>query len=64
MGTKYTQLSIEDRCRIAGLQEQGRSIRQIAAALDRAPSTIAREIGRNRGNEVGYKPSYAQEQTL
>ena len=29
MGTTYAQLSIEDRCRIAGLQEQGRSIRQI-----------------------------------
>jgi glycyl-tRNA synthetase beta subunit len=37
MGTTYAQLSIEDRCRIASLQEQGRSIRQIAAALGRAP---------------------------
>ena len=46
MGTTYLQLSIEDRCRIASLQEQGCSIRQIAAALDRAPSTVAREVKR------------------
>ena len=63
MGTTYAQLSIEDRCRIAGLQGQGRSIRQIAAALDRAPSTIAREIERNTGRKVGYRPAYAHEQT-
>ena len=63
MGTTYAQLSIEDRCRIAGLQEQGRSIRQIAAALDRAPSTVARELERNAGRQVGYHPAYAQEQT-
>ena len=63
MGTTYAQLSIEDRCRIAGLQEQGHSIRQIAAALDRAPSTIAREIKRNAAHRVGYRPAYAHEQT-
>ena len=63
MGTRYIQLSLEDRCRIAGLQAQGHSIRQIAADLDRAPSTIAREIRRNTGRRVGYKPAYADEQT-
>ncbi len=63
MGRRYQQLSLEDRCEIARLQANGNSIRQIAAALDRAPSTIAREIRRNRGRQVGYKPSYAQEQT-
>ena len=63
MGTRYAQLSLEDRCRIAALQAQGQSIRQIAAALDRAPSTIAREIERNTGRKVGYRPAYAHEQT-
>ena len=63
MGTRYAQLSLEDRCRIASLQAQGHSIRQIAAALDRAPSTIAREIKRNTGRKIGYKPAYADEQT-
>jgi IS30 family transposase len=62
MGRKYEQLSLEERCEIARLQANGRSIRQIAAALDRAPSTIAREVRRNHGRQVGYKPSYAQEQ--
>jgi transposase, IS30 family len=62
MGAKYDQLSLEERCEIARLQAEGRSIGQIAAALDRSPSTVSREIGRNRGSYVGYKPSYAQEQ--
>src|SRR5678815_6095031 len=63
MGRKYKQLSLEERCEIARLQAEGRSIGQIAAALDRAPSTISREVRRNRGRKVGYKASYAQEQT-
>ena len=63
MGIRYAQLSIEDRCRIATLQGQGASIRQIAADLDRAPSTIAREFKRNAGRKVGYRPAYAHEQT-
>jgi IS30 family transposase len=62
MGRGYKQLSLEDRCEIARLQTEGRSVRQIAAALDRAPSTVARELKRNRGVAIGYKPGYAQEQ--
>src|SRR5713101_8422776 len=63
MGYTYDQLSLEDRCEIARLQANGRSIRQIAAALDRPPSTISRELKRSRGATVGYKPSYAHERT-
>ncbi len=62
MGTRYAQLSLEDRCEIARLQAQGCSIRQIAAAVDRASSTVARELKRNRGRKVGYKPAYAHDQ--
>ena len=62
MERRYKQLSLEDRCEIARLQANGRSLGQIAAALDRAPSTISRELRRNRGREVDYKPGYAQEQ--
>ena len=62
MERRYKQLSLEDRCEIARLQVNGRSLGQIAAALDRAPSTISRELRRNRGREVDYKPGYAQEQ--
>lgn len=43
-----------------------RSIRQIAAALDRQASTISRELRRNTGSgprAEPYRPSYAQQQT-
>jgi transposase, IS30 family len=63
MGRRYKQLSLEDRCEIARLQAAGSSVGQIAAALDRSPSTISRELSRNGGRTVGYKPSYAQERT-
>ena len=52
MGRHYTQLDIEDRCELARLHAQGRSLRQIAAALDRAPATIARELKRNTARLV------------
>ena len=62
LGRHYTQLSIEDRCELARLHAQGASLRQIATALDRAPSTIARELKRNTSRQQGYQPRYAQEQ--
>jgi transposase, IS30 family len=62
MGQSYDHLSLEDRCTIAKLQAEGRSIRQIAAAVDRSPSTIGRELKRN-GSKLTYKPGYAQEQS-
>ncbi len=58
--SKYTQLSLEERCSIARLHEDGQSIRQIAATLDRQPSTIARELKRNTGRKIGYQPAYAE----
>ena len=62
MGKHYRHLGLEERCQVAELHKAGRSIQQIAAALDRSPSSISRELKRNRGVQVGYKPSYAQEQ--
>ena len=62
MWRKYEQLSLDDRLEIARLQASGFSVRQIAAALDRSPSSISRELRRNSGRHVGYKASYAQEQ--
>jgi Helix-turn-helix domain len=61
MGQDYRHFSLEERCELARLHAEGRSLRQIAAALDRAPSSITRELTRNRGSTVGYKPSYADE---
>jgi IS30 family transposase len=63
MGRSYDQLSLDDRCEIARLSANGSSIRQISAALDRSPSTIARELKRNSGAQVGYRPSYANQQS-
>jgi IS30 family transposase len=62
MGQAYKQVSLEERCEIAQRRAAGESIRQIAAALDRQPSSISRELKRNSGTKVGYKPSYAHEQ--
>ena len=63
MGKHYEQLSLEERAIIADLCAKGRSIRQIAATLDRPPSTVGRELKRNRGRQIGYRPAYAQQQT-
>jgi IS30 family transposase len=62
MGQKYTQLSLEERCSIAQRHGAGQSNRQIASALDRSPSSVSRELTRNAGKKVGYKPSYAHQQ--
>jgi len=61
MGEHYGHFTLEERCTIARLHEGGQSIRQIAAALDRSPSSVSRELKRNRGAK-SYKPAYAQEQ--
>lgn len=62
MGQRYKQFSLEERCEIARLSGEGRSIRQIASALDRAPSSVARELRRNAGKQIGYQPAYANAQ--
>jgi IS30 family transposase len=62
MGQGYDQLTLEERCEIARRHEAGESVRKIAAALDRSPSTISRELKRNDGSGRGYKPAYAEEQ--
>ena len=62
MGQSYDHLSLDDRCTIAQLQAEARSIRQIAAALDRSPSTITRELNRN-SSKTAYKPGHAQDRS-
>lgn len=66
MGSQYEQLNLDERDEIAQLRSQGASVRQIAAALDRQPSTISRELKRNAssGPRAGaYRAAYAQAQT-
>ena len=61
MGRNYKQFSLEERCEIARLRADGHSLRQIATSLGRAASSISREISRNSGVQVGYKPTYADD---
>ena len=61
MGKRYKQFSLEERCEIARMQANGQSIRQIAAALGRAASSVSREVRRNSGAQIGYKPVHADE---
>ena len=65
MGQCYGQLSLEERVEIYRLHAGGRSQNEIASALDRAPSTISRELRRNsRPTKIwtgGYEPVRAQQ---
>src|SRR5688572_13573704 len=62
MGRHYGHFSLEERCTLSQLSQTGKTVRQIAAAMDRAPSTIARELKRNSGAQLGYQPAYAEQQ--
>lgn len=55
-------LSLAERERIHDLRAAGTSIRAIATALDRAPSTISRELARNSTAAIGYMPYGAHRQ--
>ena len=63
MPKRYTHFSIEERREISRLRSQGASIRQIAADLDRSPSSVSRELRRNRSKVDGYRAEYAQQQS-
>ena len=57
----YRHIDFEERCAIARLHKEGATIREIAAALDRSPPTISREIKCNSGSAGEYKPAAADE---
>lgn len=57
----YKHLSLDERYCIAGLSWQGLTIRAIATILGRHPSTISRELARNKSPVQGqYNPVAAQ----
>ena len=62
MGKGYEHVSLKERCTISRHSQAGKTIRQIATIMDRAPSTIARELKRNSATSLGYDPAYAQQQ--
>ncbi len=54
-------LSEDERVTIGDLRRHGRSVRAIAAELDRSPATVSRELRRNRDPDSGqYRPFTAQ----
>lgn len=57
---QYTHLSYQERSKINMELLQGGSVRQIAYAIGRSPSTVSRELRRN-GGEVAYLPFKAEE---
>lgn len=56
---KYHRLTVENRIIIQTLRKEGRSRRYIAGKLGCAPSTVSRELARNRSRK-GYRPKKAQ----
>lgn len=58
----YTELSVEERVTIQISHAQGFSLRRIACLINRSPSTISRELRRNRDVCGGYSAHAAQQQ--
>ena len=58
----YTELSVEERATIQISHAQGFSLRRIACLINRSPSTISRELRRNRDVCGGYSARTAQQQ--
>lgn len=56
----YKHLSIEERESLYLKKHQGKSIREIAKELGRSPSTISRELARNKSSHRSYSPTRAQ----
>ena len=59
---KYHQLTEHQRYQLAALRKEGHAQNTIAANLDVHPSTISRELCRNRGQR-GYRPRQAQQKS-
>jgi transposase, IS30 family len=53
-------LSADERVYLADRLREGASQRQVAVEMGRAPSTISREVRRNRGADGCYRPYAAQ----
>ena len=50
MGTGYHHLTAAERTTLMVMRAEGRSLRAAAAHLGRSPSTLSREVARNRGH--------------
>lgn len=54
--TAFSQLTIEERYQIYALHAQGMSLRKIENSVKRSPSTISRELARNKDEEASPWP--------
>jgi IS30 family transposase len=63
MAKTYEQLSLDERIELYRMRKAGESMRAIAAALGRSPSTVSRELARNSAPtkvwSAGYEPGRA-----
>ena len=59
----YKQLTYEQRYQIKALLDTGTSQERIAEVLSVSPSTISRELNRNKGKH-GYRPKQAHEKAI
>ena len=57
-------LTLSDRIRIEALLEEGKSFSQIAAELDKCPTTISREVRRHRSVVHHYSTPFPQKMTI
>lgn len=55
----YTHLTYEERVQISVMKQEGLGVRQIARKLNRAPSTLSRELRRNEAPPGTYWPDTA-----
>ncbi len=58
---KFKHLTIEEREKIQSMMWEKRSIREIAKAIGRSPSSISREVNRNVPLKRSYRPRLADE---
>jgi transposase, IS30 family len=60
MKKTYKHLTTEERDQLAVLHSRGLNLRDIGARLGRSPSTLSRELCRNRSRRNSYLPHKAQ----
>lgn len=51
----YTRLTVKDREELSRMLATGHRLRYIASALGRSPSTLSRELHRNRATSLSYR---------
>jgi len=52
----YTHFTLEEREKLRIYLNEGKSLREIAGLLRRSPSSISRELARNRNKDFSYHP--------